>query len=76
MAQAGPVNKQGSCARGGGSLKARSGQRHWRLRLGFRQGSGGSTPAVAETAVAFVGKLRERRQCELGTSGLRWEGRM
>ena len=28
MAQAGAVNGQGSCARGGGSLKARSGQRH------------------------------------------------
>ena len=33
-AQAGPVNRQGSCKRSGGSLKAQLGQRHWRLRLG------------------------------------------
>ena len=33
-AQAGPVNRQGSCVRSGGSLKTQSGQRHWRLRLG------------------------------------------
>ena len=33
-AQARAVNKQGSSARGGGSLKAQSGQRLWRLRLG------------------------------------------
>ena len=49
MAQAGEVNGQGSCARGGGSLKARSGQRHWRLRLGCRQSSEGSATALTET---------------------------
>ena len=36
----------------------------------LREGSGGSTPAVAETAVTAAGELRERRQWELGTSGL------
>ena len=33
-AQAGPVNRQGSCVRSGGSLKTQSEQRHWQLRLG------------------------------------------
>ena len=68
MAQARLVNRQGSCARGGGSLKAQSGQRHWRLRLGCRQGSGGSATALTETGGTLVTeatearKLRERRQ--------------
>ena len=54
---------------------------------GLRQGSGtggsvvqGATPAVAVTAVAEAGKLRETATAEAGISGesgdsgLRWEG--
>ena len=68
MAQARLVNGQGSCARGGGPLKAQSGQQHWRLRLGCRQGSEGSATALTETGGTLVTaatearKLRERRQ--------------
>ena len=62
MAQAGPVNGQGSCTRGGGSLKARSGQRHWRLRLGCRQGSGGSAIALTEAGGTLVTTATEARQ--------------
>ena len=68
MVQAGLVNRQGSCARGGGSLKAQSGQRHWQLRLGCMQGSEGSATALTETGGTLVTaatearKLKERRQ--------------
>ena len=68
MAQAGLVNGQGSCARGGGSLKAQSGQRNWRLRLGCMQGNEGSATALTETGGTLVTaatearKLKERRQ--------------
>ena len=46
---------------------------------GYGSGTGSSvvqdaTPVVAVTAVTVAGKLKERRQWELGTSGLRWEG--
>ena len=73
IAQAGLVSRQGSYARGGGSLKAQSGQRHWRLRLGCRQGSRGSAIALTETGGTLVTvatearKLREAVAAVIGT---------
>ena len=69
MTQAGAVNGQGSCARGGCSLNVRSGQRHWQLRLSqARQwrlsycSDRGWDAGTLVTAAMEAEQLKERRR--------------
>ena len=77
--------------RGGCSLKARSGQRHWRLRLGQTETTIEAQSRLSETKTevraratgrAVSGGSRRRQGWdsghggdELEASGLRWEGK-
>ena len=71
------MNGQGSCARGGGSVRA---QTEVQVRARMRRAEALAAQSCWaqlrqwQSAVAEAGRLWERRRQRLGASGLRWEG--